>query len=126
MGAGAQSPTANKNRALAVSQIQMDPTRINRIVAAKAVGDHGIELQFDDGFTGMLSLEPILSGPVFGTLADPTVFQQFRIEDDTIRWPNEADFCPDVLRYWCEAGGVRSQAETDAYFTQSLAARSAS
>ncbi|HEY4235417.1 MAG TPA: DUF2442 domain-containing protein [Lacipirellulaceae bacterium] len=101
----------------------MNPIEINRVTAARVINDHAVELTFSDGFVGKLDLRPILSAPIFGPLADSSFFRQLRVEDDTIRWPNDADFYPDVLRYWCEAAGVRPRAETDAYFTQSLAAR---
>ena len=92
------------------------PEKSSRITQARVVGDSSIELQFGDGFVGCIDLSPALWGPVFEPLKAPDFFRQFRIEDDTIRWPNDADFCPDVLRFWCEAGGVRSQAEMDAHF----------
>ena len=105
---------------------KMNVPEINRITAARFLREYAIELQFSDGYVGQLDLTPALWGPVFGSLTNPDYFRQFRLEDDTIRWPNDADFCPDVLRYWCEAGGVRSQEETDAHFAQQLAARAAS
>ena len=99
---------------------------VNRITEAHLVGDHTVELRFSDGFMGRVDLAPGLWGPVFEPLTDRDYFRQFRLEDDTIRWPNGADFCPDVLRYWCEAGGVRSQQETDSHFAQQLQGRAAS
>jgi len=96
----------------------MKPTELNRITGAKVLHDHTLELEFSDGFVGKLDLSPALWGEVFEPLLDPEFFGQFRLEDDTIRWPNDADFCPEVLRYWCEVGGVRSQQETDAHFTE--------
>ena len=104
----------------------MNSREINRIVHGRVVGDRTIELQFGDGFVGRIDFGPVLWGPVFDALKDPAYFEQFRLEDDTIRWPNDADFCPDVLRYWCESGGVRSQDETDAHFATQLAAPAAS
>ena len=95
----------------------MNPQEINRITTAKIVSDYTLELAFSDGFIGRVDITPALWGPVFEPLKDTSYFGRFRLEDDTIRWPNNADFCPDVLRYWCESGGVRSQAETDAHFT---------
>jgi hypothetical protein len=94
----------------------LNMSRINRITAVNVVGDTQVELQFEDGFFGRVDLGPALWGPVFVPLKDPAYFRQVRLEDDTIRWPNEADFCPDVLRFWCEAGGVQSPQETDEYF----------
>ena len=104
----------------------MNSAEINRVVDARVVGDGTIELRFGDGFVGRVDLSPVLWGPVFEPLNEPSCFQQFRIEDDTLRWPSGADFCPDVLRYWCESGGVRSQEETDSYFAHRLAERAAS
>jgi hypothetical protein len=91
-------------------------SEINRITAARWLHDYCIELNFSDGFIGQLDLQSQLWGPVFAPLTDVALFRQFKLEDHTIGWPNGADFCPDVLRYWCEAGGVKSQAETDQYF----------
>lgn len=98
----------------------------NRITAARVMANYVLELQFDDGFTNRIDLSPALWGSVFEPLKDLAYFRQVRIEDDTIRWPNDADFCPDVLRYWCEADGVRSREETDAHFEQKPAAPAAS
>lgn len=105
-----------------MKNLQTSRPEINRITQASVVGDRSIELQFGDGFVGRLDLTPALWGPVVEPLKAPEYFRQFRIEDDTIRWPNDADFCPDVLRYWCESGGVRSQEETDAYFSNRIPA----
>jgi hypothetical protein len=98
----------------------------NRITEAHLVGDQTVELRFSDGYMGRVDLAPGLWGPVFEPLKAADYFRQFRLEDDTIRWPNGADFCPDVLRYWCEAGGVRSQQETDAHFAQQFSTPAAS
>jgi hypothetical protein len=104
----------------------MNSREINRITFARALVGHEIELRFSDGYVGRLDLSPTIWGPVFEPLADLDYFCQFRLEDDTIRWPNEADFCPDVLRYWCEAGGVQSQEETDSHFAKLNSERVAS
>src|SRR5437870_11285865 len=89
---------------------------INRIIDAKALQAHVLELHFGDGYVGQLDFRAALWGPVFEPLKDPAYFHKFRLEDDTVRWPNDADFCPDVLRFWCESGGVRTQEETDSHF----------
>lgn len=92
-----------------------------RISSAKKLSGNVLELIFNDGYVGQVNLADALWGPVFGPLGDPGFFGQFCLEDGTIRWPNDADFCPNVLRYWCESGGVRSQEETDAYFEVKIA-----
>lgn len=94
----------------------MNAPEINRIGGARVVEKHVLELRFADGYVGQIDLTPALWGPIFEPLKAPEFFCQFRLEDDTVRWPNDADFCPDVLRFWCEAGGVQSQEETDAHF----------
>jgi hypothetical protein len=98
----------------------MNASEINKIVGARTVEDHVLELTFSDGYVGRLDLAPALWGTPFEPLRNPVVFHSFRVEDETIRWPNGADFCPDVLRYWCEVGGVRSQQQTDAHFAEQL------
>jgi hypothetical protein len=96
----------------------MNEPEINRITQARILHDHTLELAFGDGFVGRLDLTPALWGPIFAPLLEPANFCRFRLEDDTIRWSNDADFCPDVLRYLCEAGSVQSQDRTDAHFAQ--------
>ena len=99
----------------------MNSPEVNRIIEAHIVADYTVELHFSDGYVGRVELSPALWGPVFNSLKDPSCFRQLRIEDDTIRWPNVADFCPNVLRYWCESGGVRSREETDSHFSPAVA-----
>jgi hypothetical protein len=74
-------------------------------------------LKFQDGWDGELDLGPALRGPIFGELSQPTKFRQVTVQDGTLTWPNGADICPDVLRYWCELGRVCSQDELDTHFT---------
>jgi hypothetical protein len=104
----------------------MNMLDINRIIGARVVEEYVLELRFSDGYVGRIDLAPALWGPIFEPLTNPEYFRQLRLEDDTIRWPNDADFCPDVLRYWCEAGGVQTTEETDSYFAQQLTERAAS
>ncbi len=102
---------------------QLRPYEIIGVTAARWVRDYVIEFQFNDGFSRELDLQSQLWGPVFTPLADLDTFKNFRVEDNTIRWSNGADFCPDVLRYWCEVGEIRSQGETDRHFEESAVAR---
>ena len=117
MGPSTQPPTSGANRSACVATAATVPG-VNRIASARVVEGHRIELTFSDGYTGQIDLSPALWGPVFDALKDAAYFRQVRVEDDTIRWPNDADFFPDVLRYWCEAGGVRSSDETDSHFAR--------
>jgi Protein of unknown function (DUF2442) len=104
----------------------MNVLELNRVIAARAIENHMLEIRFSDGYVGKLNLAPALWGPIFEPLKNEEYFRQFRIEDDTIRWPNNADFCPDVLRYWSESGSVQSQEETDSHFARQLTEPAAS
>lgn len=58
-----------------------------------------VRLGFTDGSWREIDLEPRLRGEVFEPLRDPEYFRKVMVEDGTIRWPNGADFDPDVLYY---------------------------
>jgi hypothetical protein len=104
----------------------MNTSEINRVTGARVLQNHQLELRFSDGYVGQVDLAPALWGPVFEPLKDLAYFRQFRLEDDTVRWPNDADFCPDVLRYWFEAGSVQTQDATDIHFNRTVPDRAAS
>jgi hypothetical protein len=70
------------------------------IVAAKALGDYRLHLQFEDGVEGVVDLAAHLSFQgVFEPLRDPAYFAQVRVDAElgTVAWPNGADLDPDVL-----------------------------
>jgi hypothetical protein len=70
------------------------------IVAANALGDHGLHLRFEDGVEGVVDLAVHLSfRGVFAPLRDPAYFAQVRVDPElgTVAWPNGADLDPDVL-----------------------------
>ena len=68
-----------------------------RVVAARPLGGHRVWLRFDDGAEGEIDLAGELDGPVFEPLRDPAYFARFTV-DDTLVWPNGADFAPELLR----------------------------
>ena len=67
-----------------------------RLIHATWLGDHRVHLVFDDGAEGDLDLAGELAGPIFEPLRDPTYFAGFAV-DDTLVWPNGADFAPEFL-----------------------------
>jgi hypothetical protein len=93
--------------------------KLPRITRLEFLGDYQVRLTFSDGFVGALDLQPAISGEIFAPLNDAALFRQAAIRHGTLVWPNDADLCPDVLRYWCEIGRVCSPAELDAAFTSS-------
>ena len=72
---------------------------ILRILAAELRGPHQLWLSFNDGVQAEIDLLPLLTGPVFEPLRDPTYFAQVALDPvcGTVTWPNGADFAPEAL-----------------------------
>jgi hypothetical protein len=77
--------------------------KLNQLVRIQSVEVlHGfwVRLQFTDGTTREVNLDPYLYGPVFEPIRnDPTVFRSVKVDQrmGTIVWENGADIDPDVL-----------------------------
>jgi len=72
-----------------------------RVKQVRYLGDYRLELSFTDGTTGELDFKQrvVGRGGVFRPLEDMAFFKQVQVDPQagTIVWPNEVDFCPDVL-----------------------------
>jgi len=72
-----------------------------RVVTGVAVvSEYVVDLDFDDGSTRRVDLEPFMWGQVFEAVRrDYNVFLQVRVDAEigTIVWPGGADIDPDVL-----------------------------
>jgi hypothetical protein len=69
---------------------------MHRIVTAKPLDDYQLDIAFDDGVQGVISLKERLFGPVFEPLRDPVVFRQVFVDEfGAVTWPNGADLAPD-------------------------------
>ena len=79
------------------------------VTKAKYVGGYRIWLEFSNGESGEVDLEPDLWGPVFAPLRDPKRFKRFKLSETlhTIAWDNGADFAPEHLH---ERIGAKSPA----------------
>jgi hypothetical protein len=81
-----------------------------RVTDVKYLHDYVLELAFSDGSSSQVDLreriEKANPAGVFAPLRDPVYFAQVELwaEAGTIRWPNGADLCPDVL--YSEATGT--------------------
>lgn len=75
----------------------MGTRMIVRVLEASHRGGHRVWLRFDDGSSGEVDLERDLDGEVFEPLRDPAYFAGF-VVDETLTWPNGADFAPEFLR----------------------------
>ena len=72
-----------------------------RVKQVRHLGEYRLELSFTDGTKGELDLKGRVVGRrgVFTPLQDIDFFKQVKVDPEagTIVWPNEVDFCPDVL-----------------------------
>jgi len=72
-----------------------------RVVAVRHLSDYKLEVIFSDGIKGISDWSArVLSakaGGVFEPLRRHEYFAQVEAWEGTIRWPNGADICPDVL-----------------------------
>lgn len=71
-------------------------TMLVHVTQAEHRGGHRVWLRFNDGLEGEIDLSTALRGPVFEPLRDPAYFAEFRV-DDTLTWPNGADYAPEFL-----------------------------
>ena len=80
------------------------------VTALAFLDGYRVRLTCSDDTTQEIDLEPYLSGPIFAPMRDPATFQQARIVDGVIAWPNGADLDTQVLRYgltpagWAQGG----------------------
>ena len=65
-----------------------------------------LRVHFEDGTSQTIDFRPVLSGELFGPLADSNLFEQVRLDEEggTLVWPNGADFDPATLHDWPQEG----------------------
>lgn len=70
-----------------------------RVKKAEYVKDYKIKINFSDGIVKVVDFKPFLKDAknLLIPLLDIEYFKNFSVDDTTICWPNEVDFCPDVL-----------------------------
>lgn len=75
---------------------------IHRVRRFEVVGSYVLRVEFDDGTSQTVDLEPVLAGVLYGPLRDPAIFRQVCIDPEvhTLVWPNGADFDPATLHDW--------------------------
>jgi Protein of unknown function (DUF2442) len=77
------------------------------VKTAVALDPYVVRVVFADGEVRDVDIEPLLGGPVFEDLRDPSAFAQVDVDEygETIVWPNGADLDPDVLYGIAEPAG---------------------
>ena len=72
------------------------------VVDADYMGGYKIHIQFSDGKQGEIDFKEIITEdhrPIFNQLKDISIFRDFKIDFDTIVWPNELDIAPEFLYF---------------------------
>ena len=71
---------------------------MEKITQVKALDNYRLEVIFNDGVRGVISLADRLFGPVFEPLKDPAFFAKVGVDEfGAVAWPNGADLAPDAL-----------------------------
>lgn len=80
------------------------------VTDVRPLGGFRLELTFSDGQCSVVDLTGRIlgRGGDFAALEDPAFFRQVRVDPElgTIVWPNDVDFCPDLLHEWAATGRV--------------------
>jgi hypothetical protein len=77
------------------------------VASVRPLDNYRLEVTFDDGTRGFISLKDRLFGPVFEPLRDPAMFRQVSVDEfGAICWPNGADLAPDALYEQLRAASV--------------------
>ena len=83
---------------------------MERIIQAKTLEDYRIDVLFDDGTKGIISIKDRLFGPVFEPIKDPDFFSQLSVDEfSVICWPNGADLAPDAIYKKLKSGFSREK-----------------
>ena len=84
--------------------------KIYKITAFEKTAPFTLRVVFDDATERVINFLPVLTGPVFGALADEAMFDSVRIDPDshTLVWENGADFDPETLHDWSSEYAVPS------------------
>jgi hypothetical protein len=68
------------------------------IVKAKTLPGYRLELEFNNGESGVVDLSGFVGRGVFAAWEQPGIFQQVAVTDEgAVEWPGKLDLCPDSL-----------------------------
>ena len=71
---------------------------MKRVSRVTVQNDYQLQVIFQDGLKGMVSIKDRLFGPMFEPLKDPDYFAKAQVDEfGAICWPNGADLAPDAL-----------------------------
>ena len=71
---------------------------MRKISKVKVLPEYRLELEFDDGVSGIVDLSENVGQGVFALWCDPLAFGQIRIgSSGELVWDDRIDMCPDAL-----------------------------
>src|ERR1700730_8585479 len=70
---------------------------LHAVKKVEYIKDYKLRLTFRNKTIKIVDLENELWGPMFEPLKDTSYFKLVKTDGHTIVWPNDVDFCPDVL-----------------------------
>lgn len=71
---------------------------MKKIAKVKVLSGYRLELEFDDGVSGIVDLSENVGKGVFALWCDPLAFEQVRIgSSGELVWGDRIDLCPDAL-----------------------------
>lgn len=70
---------------------------MHRVKKINRIDGYLIVVTFEDRKVKIIDVEPYLDKGIFLALRDKQYFNLAKVEHGTLVWPNEADFCADVL-----------------------------
>jgi hypothetical protein len=68
----------------------------------KAGQDYTLQIEFDNGESGILDMKPYLDFGVFQKLKNVQTFQSAKIAFDTVEWDNGIDLDPEFVYEHCQ------------------------
>lgn len=67
------------------------------VIQVRPLDGYKVALAFDNGEMGVFDCASYLCYPAYRELRDSHYFQQVKVGQGAICWPNGQDFCPDTL-----------------------------
>lgn len=68
-----------------------------RVLLVEPQENYPLILKFDNEEFKVFDVNPYLEKGIFKQLKARTMFYSVRVDNGTVTWSNEADFCPDTL-----------------------------
>lgn len=72
------------------------------VTRVEAAPGYRLILEFSNGESGILDIEPWLGFGIFSQLRDPGAFRRVRVAWDTVLWECGADLDPEIVYERCQ------------------------